>query len=111
MFLAFFCPCGCNTCGWQVTLCDPIKHGQCLGATEMKFHVAALYKHTDIYLLLPISARERTKPDTAKVNGKNIHLPLREHCNFSTFQALADLFKAGATSREKPRLNTSSGFR
>jgi len=50
MFLALFCPGGYNTCEWQVTLCDPIKHGQCLSATDMKFHVAALYKHTDIYI-------------------------------------------------------------
>jgi len=49
--------------------------------------------------------RERAKPDTAKVNGKNIQLPLREHCNFSTFYVLADLFQAGATSCKKTRLN------
>jgi len=47
MFLALLCSCGYKTCGWQVTLRDPIKHGQCRSATEMKFHVAALYKHTD----------------------------------------------------------------
>jgi len=53
---------------------------------------------------------ERAKPDTAKVNGTNIRLPLKKHCNILEFQALADLFRAGATSRKKPRLNTTSGF-
>jgi len=36
--------------------------------------------------------------DKAKVNGKNIHQRLREHCNFSTFEALVVLNQAGATS-------------
>jgi len=58
----------------------------------------------------PVSAWERAKPDAAKVNGKNINLRLTEHCNFSTFYALVNLFQAGATSCKKPRVNTS-GFR
>ena len=34
MFQVLLCPCGYKTCGWQVKLCDPIKHGALLERFE-----------------------------------------------------------------------------
>jgi len=50
------------------------------------------------------------KPDTAKVNEKNIHQRLQQHCTFSTFKALVVLSQATAASSKKPLINTISGF-
>jgi len=41
---AWLYPCGYKTCGWQVTLCDPIKHGPCLSTTRWVSCSIALYK-------------------------------------------------------------------
>ena len=34
MFQVLLCPCGYKTCGWQVKLCDSIKHGALLERFE-----------------------------------------------------------------------------
>ena len=34
MFQVLLCPCEYKTCGWQVKLCDPIKHGALLERFE-----------------------------------------------------------------------------
>ncbi len=36
MFQVLLCPYGYKTCGWQVKLCDPIKHGACLSASSLR---------------------------------------------------------------------------
>ena len=35
MFQVLLCPYGYKTCGWQVKLCDPIKHRACLSASSL----------------------------------------------------------------------------
>jgi len=32
-YQVWLCPCRYKTCWWQVSLCDPIKHGPCLCAS------------------------------------------------------------------------------
>ena len=56
-------------------------------------------------ILLPVSSRWRSKPDTAKVNGtynvKNNHLPHNEPTAFTIFWALVDLIHTSTTPNEK----------
>ena len=46
MFQVLFCPCGYKTCGWQVQLCDPVKHEALLERFEDLQIIIALYKYS-----------------------------------------------------------------
>ena len=46
MFQVLLCRCGYNTCGWQVKLCDPIKHGALLERLEDLWIIIAIYKYS-----------------------------------------------------------------
>ena len=46
------CPCGHKTCGWQVKLCDPIKHEALLEHSEdLKCTIQVLLLHYIYYIL------------------------------------------------------------
>jgi precorrin-6B methylase 1 len=51
-----------------------------LSTHKRTIHTITRIAKNCVATLLPVSARERFKPDTAEVNGEYIHLPLREPC-------------------------------
>ena len=54
MFQVLLYPYGYKTCGWQVKLCDPIKHGACLSALSLRKRMRYISTLITLHYITPL---------------------------------------------------------